>query len=50
MGPTGILRTTRRAEFRTRTVTLAGSVSEESLSPQAREDLVRLFRDWKGKK
>ena len=32
------------------TIKVAGKVSEESLSPEAREDLLRLFRDWKGKK
>ena len=32
------------------TIRAAGSIREESLSPQAREDLVKLFRDWKGKK
>jgi anti-sigma factor RsiW len=32
------------------TIRVAGAVTEESLSPEKREDLVRLFRDWKGKK
>ena len=32
------------------TIRVAGSVSEESLSPQTREDLVRLFRDLNSKK
>jgi anti-sigma factor RsiW len=32
------------------TIRAAGSISEESLSPQTREELVRLFRGWKGKK
>jgi anti-sigma factor RsiW len=32
------------------TIRVAGSVTEESFSPQTREDLVRLFRHWKGKK
>ena len=32
------------------TIRVAGSVSEESFGSQTREDLVRLFRDWKGKK
>ena len=29
------------------TIVATGSVSEESLSEEAREDLVQLFRDWK---
>ena len=32
------------------TIRVAGAVTEESLSPEKREELVRLFRDWKGKK
>jgi len=32
------------------TIRVAGEVSEESLSPETREELVRLFRDWKAKK
>jgi len=32
------------------TIRVAGSVSEESFSSQTREELVRLFRNWKGKK
>lgn len=32
------------------TIRVAGAVSEESFSPEKREELVRLFRDWKGKK
>jgi anti-sigma factor RsiW len=32
------------------TIHLAGGAGEESLSPETREELVRLFRDWKGKK
>ncbi len=32
------------------TIEMAGKVSEESLSPRTREELVHLFRDWKGKK
>ena len=32
------------------TIRMAGNVNEESLSPRTREELVRLFRDWKGKK
>ena len=32
------------------TIRVAGSVSEESFSPQRQEELLRLFRDWKGKK
>jgi len=32
------------------TIELAGKVDEGSLAPEAREDLVRLFRDWKDKK
>jgi len=32
------------------TIQIAGKVSEESLSPRTREELVHLFRDWKGKK
>ena len=32
------------------TIRVAGAVTEESLSPEKRDELVRLFRDWKGKK
>jgi anti-sigma factor RsiW len=30
------------------TMALLGRVPEDSLSPQAQQDLLRLFRDWKG--
>jgi len=29
------------------TIRLTGQVREESLTPQQRDDLLRLFRDWK---
>ena len=32
------------------TIRVAGAVTEESLSPEKRDELIRLFRDWKGKK
>jgi len=32
------------------TIRAAGAVREESLAPRQRDELVRLFRDWKAKK
>jgi anti-sigma factor RsiW len=36
-------------QFR-QTIRMAGKIEEESLSPETREELVGLFRNWKGKK
>jgi anti-sigma factor RsiW len=30
------------------TIGVTGSLTEESVTPEAREDLLRVFRDWKG--
>ena len=30
-----------------RTIAVMGRLSEESIAPQARDDLLRAFRDWK---
>jgi len=30
-----------------RTIQVMGKLSEESIAPQARDDLLRAFRDWK---
>jgi anti-sigma factor RsiW len=35
------------AEMR-RTISLTGKLSEDDLSPEARDTLLGLFRDWKG--
>jgi len=31
------------------TVRLTGTLSEEDIGPEAREGLLRVFRDWKGR-
>jgi predicted anti-sigma-YlaC factor YlaD len=38
---------THYVEQMRQTIRLAGKVREESLTPDQRDDLLRLFRDWK---